>query len=98
MLGEEIWEAKVEEAIAETHDVHARRHSVVRQSRFFLLLGILATTFIQLVFMKKLSSERDFQWSKVRKVIYMPKKLNPLSSGDFQLLSMLEVLYNWRKG
>jgi hypothetical protein len=28
--------------------------------------------------MKKLSSERDFQWSKVRKVSYMPKKLNPL--------------------
>jgi hypothetical protein len=47
----------------------------------------------QLVFNNELAGSPAFQWIKHRKVIYIPKKPNPLDPGDFRPLSMLEVLY-----
>jgi hypothetical protein len=47
----------------------------------------------QLIFNSELAEDQEFQWIKERKVIFIPKKLNPLAPGDYRPLSMLEVLY-----
>ncbi len=47
----------------------------------------------QLVFLPELSTLPQFHWIKKRKVIYIPKKNNPMTPGDYRPLSMLEVLY-----
>jgi hypothetical protein len=41
----------------------------------------------------KLNARHAFQWIKHRKVIYIPKKPDPIAPGDYRPLSMLEVLY-----
>jgi hypothetical protein len=52
----------------------------------------------QLVFNNKLAGHQAFQWTKHRKVIYIPKKPNPFAPGDFRPLSILEVLYKKPSG
>jgi hypothetical protein len=55
--------------------------------------NIFTAAINQLVFNHELATRHSFQWIKHRKVIYIPKKPNPLAPGDFRPLSMLEVLY-----
>jgi hypothetical protein len=45
-----------------------------------------------LVFNNKLAGEQEFQWIKERRIIYIPKKPDPLGPGGYRPLSMLEVL------
>ena len=60
----------------------------------FLEIPLLFTEALnQLVFVPGLANGLEFHWIKKRKVIYIPKKSNPLTPADYRPLSMLEVLY-----
>jgi hypothetical protein len=47
----------------------------------------------QMVFVPRLIDQNTFAWIRKRKVVYIPKKPQPISPPDFRPLSMLEVLY-----
>ncbi len=55
--------------------------------------SILTSAINQFAFGNELAKHYAFQWIKHRKVIFIPKKPNPLAPGSFRPLSMLEVLY-----
>jgi hypothetical protein len=55
--------------------------------------NIMTSALNQLVFVPGLLNDQDFRWIRHRKVVYIPKLPQPVSPGDYQPLSMLEVLY-----
>jgi len=57
------------------------------------IFNLMKQALNQLVFIPHLSSVKCFRWIQERKVIYIPKKSQPVSPGDYRPLSMLEVLY-----
>jgi hypothetical protein len=97
MLTVEITPAKVEDAIDEAHEINAPGPSGQTITLYKLLFreipNILTAAVNQLVLNNELAIGQEFQLIKERKVMYTPKKMNPLSPGDFRPLSMLEVLY-----
>jgi hypothetical protein len=100
MLTEEITPDEVEDAINEAHEISAPGPSGQTITLYKLLFQeiphILTASINQLVFNIELARDQEFQWIKERKVIYIPKKPNPLAPGDYRPLSMLEVLYKSR--
>jgi hypothetical protein len=97
MLVKEITPNEVENAINETKEMSAlgpSGHTITLYKLLFQEIPNIFTSAInQLVFNNKLAGHHAFQWIKHRKVIYIPKKPNPIAPGDFRPLSMLEVLY-----
>jgi hypothetical protein len=97
MLTEEITPMEVEEAINEAQEASAPGPSGQTITLFKILNqelpGIFSAAINQLVFNEELVRHQTFQWIKHRKVIYIPKKPDPLAPGDYRPLSMLEVLY-----
>jgi hypothetical protein len=97
MLTEEISSLEVEEAINEAKEISAPGPSGQTITLFKLLNqeipNIFAAAINQLVFNNELANSIPFQWIKHRKVVYIPKKPDPIEPGDFRPLSMLEVLY-----
>jgi hypothetical protein len=97
MLEEEITPSEVEDAINEAKEMSApgpSGHTITLYKLLFQEIPSIFTAAInQLVFNHELATHHSFQWIKHRKVIYIPKKPNPLAPGDFCPLSMLEVLY-----
>jgi hypothetical protein len=53
--------------------------------------GIFTLAIYKLVFNNELSSKQRLLWIKERKVIYILKKPNPSTPGDFRPLSVLKV-------
>jgi hypothetical protein len=98
MLIEEITPREVEDAIKEAKERSApgpSGHTITLYKPLFPEIpGIFTSAMNQLVFNNELVGHQAFQWIKHRKVIYIPKKPNPLAPGDFRPLGMLEVLYN----
>ena len=88
---------EVKQAIAEAKVVSAPGPSGQTISFFKLLFmqapELMTKALNQLVFVPSLVQAKEFQWIQERKVIYIPKKPNPRSPGDYRPLSMLEVLY-----
>ncbi len=97
MLIEEISSSEIEEAINEAKEVSAPGPSGQTITLYKLLYQEIPSIFTaalnQLVFNRELVNSPPFQWIKHRKVVYIPKKPSPIDPGDFQPLSMLEVLY-----
>jgi hypothetical protein len=97
MLTEEITVMEVEDAINEAQEASAPGPSGQTITLYKILFQELPNIFTaainQLVFNEELAKHPDFQCIKHRKVIYIPKKPNPLASEDYRPLSMLEVLY-----
>jgi hypothetical protein len=97
MLVEEITPMEIEDAINEAKETSAPGPSGQTITLYKLLFqeipGILTAALNQLVFNKELAECPIFQWIKHRKVVYIPKKPNPIDPGDFRPLSMLEALY-----
>jgi hypothetical protein len=97
MLTEEITPMEVEEAINEAQEMSAPGPSGQTITLFKILNqelpGIFSAAINQLVFNEELARHHAFQWIKHRKVIYIPKKPDPIAPGDYRPLSMLEVLY-----
>jgi hypothetical protein len=97
LLDEEISQDEVENAINEAHEISAPGPTEQTITLYKLLFqeipGISTAAMNQLVFNNELASHSTFQWSKERKVIYIPKKPSPSMPGDYRPLSMLEVLY-----
>jgi hypothetical protein len=97
MLVEEITTVEVETAINQAKEISAPGPSGQTITLYKILLqeipNILTAALNQLVFNKELAESPNFQWIKHRKVVYIPKKPDPIEPGDFRPLSMLEVLY-----
>jgi hypothetical protein len=97
MLTDEITQAEIEDAINKAHEISAPGPSGQTITLYKLLFQeiphIVTASINQLVFNSELARDQEFQWIKERKVIYIPKKPNPLFPGDYRPLSMLEVLY-----
>jgi len=96
-MEEEFTQQEVKEALHEAAETSAPGPSG-QTSTFFKLLfteapKLFTEALNQLVFMPELGTIPLFHWIKKRKVIYIPKKNNPTSPGDYRPLSMLEVLY-----
>ena len=65
---------------------------------FFKLLFAFAPDLItaavnQFAFVPGLADCKIFEWMRTRKIIYIPKKSQPESPGDYRPLSMLEIFY-----
>ncbi len=97
MLIEEITPNEVEDAINEAKEISAlgpSGHTITLYKILFQEIPSIPTSAInQLVFNNELAGHYAFQLIKHRKVIFIPKKPNPLAPGDYHPLSMLEVLY-----
>jgi hypothetical protein len=97
MLVEEITPNEVENAINEAKEMSApgpSGHTITLYNLLFQEIpNIFMSAINQLVFNHELAGHHSFQWIKHRKVIYIPKKSNPIAPGDFRPLSMLEFLY-----
>ncbi len=97
MLIEDISPSEIEEAINDAKEISAPGPSgqtiTVYKLLFQEIPNLLTSALNQLVFNKELAGSPAFQWIKHRKVVYIPKKPNPIEPGDFRPLSMLEVLY-----
>jgi hypothetical protein len=97
MLAKEITEGEVEDAIKEAQEISAPGPLGQTLTLYKLLFQEIPSIFMsainQLVFNNELADEKEFQLIKERKIIYILKKPNPLTPGDFRPLSMLEILY-----
>jgi hypothetical protein len=96
-LEEEFTQEEIEQAINDAHEISAPGPSGQTITLFKLIFqelpGILTAAINQLVFNHELAASEQFTWIKNRKVVYIPKKPDPESPGDYRPLSMLEVLY-----
>jgi len=96
-LEEEFTTDEIKQAISEAKSVSAPGPSGQTISFFKLLMmhipNLMTQALNQLVFIPHLSSVKCFRWIQERKVIYIPKKSQPVSPSDYRPLSMLEVLY-----
>ncbi len=56
-----------------------------------MVSNLMTEAINQMVFVPRLIDQNTFGWIRKRKVVYIPKKPQPISPSDFQPLSMLEV-------
>jgi len=96
-LSEEFSQEEIADALKE-----AKEHSAPGPSgqiiSFYKLLFIMVPNLMteainQMVFVPGLSDKKTFAWIGKRKVVYTPKKPQPISPPDYRPLSKLEVLY-----
>jgi len=96
-LEEEFNQQEVKEALHEAAETSAPgptgQTSTFSKLLFTEALKLFTEALNQLVFLPELGTLPLFHWIKKRKVIYIPKKNNPVSPGDYRPLSLLEVLY-----
>lgn len=96
-LEEEFTPEEVKNALQDAEEASASGPSGQSLPFFKLLFLQIPNLFVQainqLVFLPGLLSCPEFEWIRKRKVIYIPKRSNPLTPADYRPLSMLEVLY-----
>ena len=97
MLSEEFSHEEIGEALKE-----AKEHSAPGPSGqiisfykllFMMVPNLMTEAINQMVFVPGLIDQSIFGWIRKRKVVYIPKKPQPISPSDYRPLSMLEVLY-----
>jgi hypothetical protein len=97
MLEEEIMEAEVEEAINEAHKISVQGPSSQTSTLYKLLIqeipGIFVSAINQLVFQQRTLFRAELPVDQREKSYLHTQEIEPLNPGDFQPLSMLEVLY-----
>ena len=97
MLSEEFSQEEIGDALKEAKEYSAPGPSgqiIAFYKLLFMMVPNLMTEAInQMVFVPGLIDQNTFAWIRKRKVVYIPKKPQPISPPDFRPLSMLEVLY-----
>jgi hypothetical protein len=97
MLDDEFKISKVQEASDNANDVNypgPSGHNIAFYKLLFADIPHIMTRAInQIVFVPHLNEMTQFRWIQHRKVVYIPKKLGPISPSDYRPLSILEVLY-----
>ncbi len=98
MLSEEFLQEEIGDALKE-----AKEHSAPGTSGqfisfhkllFMVVPNLMTEAINQMVFVPGLNDEKTFAWiRKKRKVVYIPKKPQPISPPDYHPLSMLVGLY-----
>jgi len=96
-LSEPFTQQEIHEALLDASEASAPGPTVQTITFFKLIfahiLDLLQEALNQLVFQPELASHPTFDWMRQRKVVYIPKKADPIHPGDYRPLSMLEVLY-----
>jgi hypothetical protein len=97
MLTEEFSQEEIGDALKEAKEYSAPGPSgqiIAFYKLLFMMVPNLMTEAInQMVFVPGLIDQNTFAWIRKRKVVYIPKKPQPVSPPDFRRLNMLEVLY-----
>ena len=96
-IEEEFSVEEVKAAMQEASEASASGpsgQSIAFYKLLFMEIPALMTAAInQLTFVPGLADLEELKWIRTRKIVYIPKKNNPVTPSDYRPLSMLEVLY-----